>query len=206
MTKKEVKEIVYGDIGRIVSDRGFRLKRVEGAFEREIAGGKQSIGVPIVDYAPKFKISLTLAIRLDAVENIVHLFSGAPTKYHKTSATYVSRLDRFVPTEEAVFEVLTEQDIHSISSRWNPIICSRIFPFLDENQDLTSLAQVMNFDEIREIVTSAAPAMHAVTVARLTKDARFLSLVERYSERMRYLPKEIQESFLQLVEHLKNEH
>jgi hypothetical protein len=206
MTKREVKEIIYCDIGPIVSAKGFKLKRAEDSFERKITDGKQSIGVPVIDYAPKYKISLTLAIRLDAVENIIHLFSGSPTKYHKVSATYISRLDRFVPSEEAVFEVLTEEDIHSICSRWAPIIDNQILPFLDENRDLKSLAQVMNFEKLPETVTGAGPAMHAVTVARLTKDPRFLSLVEGYSERMQYLPKGTQESFLQLVEYLKSEY
>ena len=53
------------------------------------------LGLPLWDYNPTFEFSLNICIRLDAVEDVFHHFSGSPPKYHSMSFTTMTRLEYF---------------------------------------------------------------------------------------------------------------
>jgi len=73
----------------VVSTAGFRFKKASDAFVRKIEGGRQELGLPLVDYNPVFEFSLTLCTRLEAVQEITNRFSGSPPKYHSITLTSI---------------------------------------------------------------------------------------------------------------------
>ena len=95
MKKQEMKNLLLDMLGRVLSGTNFRLKKSEDAYVRKIVGGRQMLGLPLLDYNPEFHFSLTICVRLEAVEETFHRFSGSPPKYHSMSETTITRLDYF---------------------------------------------------------------------------------------------------------------
>ena len=198
----EIRNSIYATLSPVLLNKGFRLIRTEQSFIRPILGGRQAIGIAIVDYKPKFKFSLTVSVRIDKVEDIIHLFSGSPPEYHKASSTFNCAMQRFT-SPETEFEILTDADLKTKLSYLTLVANDQIVPFLDQNNDLETLAKAMNLTTIPEIVPGVGPAMHAATAAWLTHHPEFSAVVTGYRERMKYLPKDVQERFNSLVQHLE---
>lgn len=204
MKKTEVRELIYKELGKKISDPTFRLKKGEEGFVRVIPAGKQVIGVPLVDYNPKFKFSLNISIRMEAVEIIIHRFLGSPPKYQKLSHTYSARLDHFVPGTHWL-TVFTPDDISNAAARLEGIIAEKINPFLDSHRDVPSVANAMNLTAVPDMIPGPGPAMQAVTVARLTKNPQFEEIVAAYQQHVARLQPWMRDAFLNLVDYLRKE-
>jgi hypothetical protein len=70
MNKREMKNLIFDMLGKILSETDFRHKKSEDAFVRKIIEGWQQIGLPLYDYKPEFIFSLNICIRLNVVEEI----------------------------------------------------------------------------------------------------------------------------------------
>ena len=203
MTKKQVQNLIYSCLTPVLSEEAFRLQKSEGGFVRPIAAGRQYVGVPLWDYNPVFEFSLVMGVRIEKVEDIVNRFSGSPAKYQSGTETATFQLDRFMRKETTTFRATSESELQTALSQLLPVIKNQIIPFLDEHQDLLSLAEEMNLNEIRKSVPGAAYAMGPVTVARLIDSPNFLAIVEGYRQRVSRLPKTEMEKFEKLVQYLK---
>src|SRR5262245_42883866 len=95
MKKQEMANLIFEVLGGTLSGTDFRLKKSEDGFVRKIPGGRQMLGLPLWDYNPEFEFSLNICIRLDAVEEVFHRFSGSQPKYHGMSFTTITRLEYF---------------------------------------------------------------------------------------------------------------
>src|SRR5437660_279142 len=95
MKKREMANLIFQMLSGILSETEFRLKKSESGFVRKIPGGRQTIGLPLWDYHPEFEFSLTICIRLEAVEEIFNQFSGTAPKYHPLSLTTITSLEYF---------------------------------------------------------------------------------------------------------------
>ena len=202
MKKQEVRGLIYAGLEPMVTAHDFRLKKSEESFVRAMEGGKQSLGIALVDYNPIFEFSLTISIRLDQVEDILHMFSGSPPQYHKASATFISDMSRF-QTSKPSYAVTTPEDIQAALAVLHPIVLNQIIPFFDGHKNLEAVAQVLNPDSIPEMMPGVGPAMHAAIVARLTHNPNLESIVSAYQERLARFPKNIQDQFNCLVDYLR---
>ena len=204
MNKTEVRELIYKELGKKISDPTFRLKKSEEGFVRIIPAGKQVIGIPLVDYNPQFEFSLNISIRIEAVESIVHRFLGSPPKYQKLSHTYSARLDHFVSNTHW-FIVFTPEDISNAAARLESVVAEKIIPFLDSHRDLHSVANAMNLTAVPDMIPGPGPAMYAATVARLTNNPQFEEIVTAYQQRVARLQPWMRDAFLTLVDYLRKE-
>ncbi len=93
MTKQEMKNLIFEMLDGILSGTDFRVKKSEDCFVKKIPGGRQMVGLPLWDYRPEFQFSLNICIRLDAVEEVFHQFSGS--RNHSSSFTTMTRLEYF---------------------------------------------------------------------------------------------------------------
>ena len=114
------------------------------------------------------------------MEDITNKFEGTPEKYHSGTDTAGFLAERFMPKENEIFKVTVKYDIQSAVNRLAPVLRERVIPFLNEHQDLKSVAAAMNLTEIKD----NAKALTAVTVAYLTNDPRFQEIVEGYRKRL----------------------
>ncbi len=203
MNKTEVRNSIYAALAPVLLNNGFRLVRPEQSFVRPISGGWQAIGVALVDYKPKFRISLTISVRIDKVEDIVHLFSGSPPESSKLSSTFRCTMQRF--TTHKYFEIITDADLKDNLPILTQVSIDRIVPFLDQHKDLDTIAKAMDLTTIPKVVSGAGPAMHAATVAWLIRHSQFSAIVSGYQEIMKYLPQDILGRFNGLVQYLQTQ-
>jgi hypothetical protein len=208
MKKVEVRELICSALAPVISPAGFHRRKKEEVFLRLTPSGNQTIGVPLADYNPIFLFSLVVTVRIDSIESITNQFNEAPQKYHSMTTSFIGQMSRFMPTEQSArgnwqFEVSTDADIKSALSRLLPVVSDRILPFLNEHQDVHSIARAMQLDVFPSFVSSASQAFSPVTIARLAGRSDFDAIVAGYLNCMRQLPELEIQKFKRLVEHLK---
>ena len=208
MKKGQVRDLIFNALAPIVLVKGFRQKKREGHFFRLIPGGNQTIGVPLVDYNPEFKFSLHVTVRLDRVEDIKNLFNEAPPEYRAGTTTFVGRLERFMAHENSMtndfrFRVFTEENVKAALSCLLPVVQNRILPFLDEHQDVQTIAKAMNLTVFPKFVSSASEAFSPVVVAHLSGSPDFNAIVAGYRKCMNDLPESSRQKFQKLITHLE---
>jgi hypothetical protein len=202
MKKREMVDLILEILAEVLSGTDFRLKRSDDALVRKIHDGKQVLGLPVWDYNPVFEFSLNICIRLDAVEDVFHLFSGSPPKYRAMSYTTITRLSHFMG-EPARFKVMTPDDAASVGHVLSDVIRETILPFFDAYQDVQTLDRVVNGESPGiDITLNPSGAMHAVILAHLAGNNEFDRLVAKHRTDMQLTP-DVVHPFNRLVEYLK---
>jgi hypothetical protein len=187
MKKSQVRDLLYAGLGEVVTPTGFLLKKND-AFVRPISGGLNRIYVPLWDYNPVFRFSLTAGIRIDAVEQLFHLCSGAPTAYQKMSSTTLTQLSYFTEPDE--FELTTPAEITVAVDHLAAIITGKVLPFFDRYSDVTALDQALNggADPDLESTQLSSRALHWVAIAHLAGNPRVEQIAARFAQEMRTFP------------------
>jgi hypothetical protein len=200
--KREMADLIFQMLGGVLSETDFRYKKSEDGFVRKISGGRQMLGLPLWDYNPEFEFSLNICIRLDAVEEVFHQFSGSPPKYHPLSFTIATHLEHFTGGP-AKYKVSTAGDVTSVGGALSGIIQDKIIPFFDEFKDVQALDRGVNrcqpgIDKTR----NPSGAMHAVILAHMAGNTDFDSLVTKLHNDMQLAP-DVPHAFNRLIEYLK---
>jgi hypothetical protein len=215
MNRKTVEKELDRRFGEVLVPRGYTLTKLDKyteGFVRTGDGIRQSILIPVLDYAPEFQFSLTMCIRLETVETIFLPLSGILPEDSARSETCIVNIEDIVPGLDLI-SVYDRASIRQAVAQLAPVISSRILPFLDEHRDVGSLDRWMNqekpFEEVFEIKGGWGwwiwPfVMHAVILARLTQNPDFNQLAERYRNELRNFPKDDRERYEKLVEHLRS--
>jgi hypothetical protein len=205
MTQVELRELLHDRLAPLFP--GFEPSKKEEGFVRKFDGGKQTVGVSLVDRWPLFlKFSLVLSVRLEAVQAIFNQFGGGPPKYFAITTTSATLLDYFFEGTEQKkeFEVRDEVEIEMAMLELTPVVRDRILPFLDEYRTVDALNRGMNFgNEKFDRLNEPYRSMSALTVARLAKEPRFPELVARYRERVATCQAHDREKLAKLIAHLE---
>jgi hypothetical protein len=206
MKKQEVRDFIYAKLSKVLLSAGFRLNKGEGAFVRKITNGFQKIFVPLVDYNPIFVFSLTIGIRLDAVEDIFNRFSGADDKGQKQTLTTITQLTYFTEGRRKDYRVSTPIEIENAFSELNTVIDSNILPFLERYRDIQSLDAAINTEKLPGFDSSTliSHAMHSIILARLAGNNRYNELVIEYDNALKGYPPFDRERFARLVSFLND--
>ena len=207
----------------VVSAAGFRFKKASEAFVRKIVGGRQELGLPLVEYNPVFKFSLTLCIRLEAVQEIINRFSGSPPKYHLMTLTSITQLEFLgfpaEPGRGVVFHVESETDLDAIMPRVLTTVRERVLPFFEEHRDIGAVNRGLNpegaervfklaeFPDRRAFDATNQPyrAMTGVAVAHLANDPRLSVLISAYRSQISEMQEDDRSKFDNLVSFLSSE-
>src|SRR5690242_14384976 len=83
-------------LSAMLQGTGFTHARGSEYFVRPIATGRQSIGMAIWDRQSSVDVALLVSVRLDAVEDVFHKFSGAYPEHRSLSSTVTTPLNYFV--------------------------------------------------------------------------------------------------------------
>jgi hypothetical protein len=202
MKNREARKIINSVLRQLIAEKGFRFKSgIDGGFFRSIPRGRQLIGVPFYDYGATFSFSLVFAIRLDAVEEITNKFNAAPPKYHLLTETAIFQLNRFMPGEETKFAIVTEDDIKEAFTTLTPVVRERIIPFLDQTQDIRTVAKAMNLTHVPKAVPGANKS--AIAMAWLTEHPDFEIIASTYQQRISQFPKNFQEELKNFIQYLR---
>jgi hypothetical protein len=202
MKKREMADLIYEMLGGVLVGTEFRLRKSEEGFARKIPNGRQVLGLPLWDYHPEFLFSLNICIRLDAVEEILHRFSGSPPKYHSMSDTTITRLEYFTG-DPGRYKVTTASDVASAVGSLSSVIREKIIPFFDKHHDVLALDAAVNCQRPGIDITQNPPgAMHSVILAKLAGNKDFDRLVVKHQTEMELAP-EADHPFNRLVEYLQ---
>jgi hypothetical protein len=202
MKKQEMADLIFQMLGGVLSETDFRLKKSEDGFVRKISGGRQMLGLPLWDYNPEFEFSLNICIRLDAVEQVFHQFSGSPPKYHPMSFTTITRLEHFTGGP-GKYKVSTAGDVTSVGGALSGVIRDKIIPFFNEHKDVQALDRGVNrLQPGIDITQNPSGAMHAVILAHMAGNTDFDHLVTKLRNDMQLAP-DVPHAFNRLVEYLK---
>jgi hypothetical protein len=180
--------MLYDGLGDVLGPAGFRLKKGEEAFVRPVSGGLHRLAVALWDYQPTFEFSLVAGIRIDAVEELFHLCSGAPAQYQKLSSTTLTQLSYF--TQPHRFKVSTPEEITAAIGALTPVVSGKILPFFGKYQDVESLDRALNGGQDPEIDSTVQPprALHWVSIAYLAGNPRLDEIAARFRAELRDFP------------------
>src|SRR5215831_18898787 len=143
MKKGEVRTKIYECLEPVLTPGEFRLKKSHEGFVKRITGGTQTLGVPLWDYNPRFDFSLTMSIRLDAVEEITNRFSGSLPKYHSMTQTVLTQLEH-LGLSRCRWQAKTENELEQTLSEVGSVVRESILPFFQRYQDLPAIAAAAN--------------------------------------------------------------
>ena len=218
--KTEVRHMIADAITPVVSAAGFRFKRTSEAFVRKIEGGRQELGLPLVDYNPVFEFSLTLCIRLEPVQEITNRFSGSPAKYHSKTLTSITQLEFLglsaEPGRGVRFRVASEEELTAALPGVLTMTRERVLPFFAEYRDIAAVNRGLNpegaervfriagFPDRRAFDATNQPyrAMTGVAVAHLAHDPRLSALIQAYRSQISEMQEHDRLKFENLVNYV----
>jgi hypothetical protein len=221
--KTEVRRMIVDAVTPVVSRAGFRFKKASEAFVRKIDGGRQELGLPLVDYNPVFHFSFTLCMRLEAVQDITNRFSGSPPKYHSTTLTSITQLEFLGlaagPGNRVDFEVSSEAGLMAVIPDVLAMVRERVLPFFEEYRDIAAVNRGLNpegaervfrivgFPDRRAFDATNQPyrAMTGVVAAFVAKDSRLDALISAYRSQISEMPEHDRSKFENMVNYLSDE-
>ncbi len=203
MKKIEVRAAIYAELGKSLEPAGFKLVKSEEAFVRRFDGGAHKIFVAMVDYQPQFLVSLAVGIRLDTVEDVFNLFSGADANGRRITLTSITQFEHFADGQRDL-SVSTTDELKVAAELLVAIVTRRITPFLDQHRDPASVARDFNasghggFDGSMYI----SHAMHSLILAKLFEPERYSSLLSQHAQVIANHTPFDRQRFDALVQHL----
>ncbi len=221
--KTEVRRLIVDAVAPVVSVAGFRFKKASEAFVRKIDGGRQELGLPLVDCNPVFKFSFTLCIRLEAVQEITNRFSGSPPKYHSMTLTSITQLEFLGmppnPAGQGVnFQVESEAEFGAVIPGILMLMREQVLPFFEEYREVAAVNRGLNpqgaegvfrigsFPDRRAFDATNQPyrAMTGVAVAHLAKDPRLPALISAYRSQISGMQEHDRAKFDNMTDHLRS--
>jgi hypothetical protein len=221
--KTEVRRIIVDAVTPVVSAAGFRFNKASEAFVRKIDGGRQELGLPLVDYNPVFQFSFTLCMRFDAVQDITNRFAGSPPKYHSMTLTSITQLEYLglpaKPGSGVDFEVSSEAELMAVMPGVLAMVPERLLAFFEEYRDIVAVNRGLNpegaervfriigFPDRRAFDATNQPyrAMTGVVAAYLANDPRLDALISAYRSQISEMREHDRSKFESLVGYLNGE-
>jgi hypothetical protein len=218
--KTEVQRMIVDALAPVVSAAGFRFKNASEAFVRKIVGGRQELGLPLVDYSPIFHLSFNLCIRLEAVQEITNRFSGSAPKYHSMTFSSVTQLEFLGlpagPGNRVAFELSSAADLAATMAGIRAMVQERVLPFFDEYRDISAVNRGLNPDGAERVfrivgfpdrgtfdsTNQPYRAMTGVVAAYLANDPRLETLISAYRRQISEMSEHDRSKFENLVSYL----
>lgn len=220
--KSEVRSMIVDAVAPIISGKGFRFKKTSEAFVRKIEGGRQELGVSLVDYNPIFQFSFTLCSRLEAVQEITNRFSGALPQYHSMTLTSITQLEFLGLTARqgrVNFEVSSEAELVALMPGVITLVGERVLPFFEEYHDIAAVNRGLNpegaervfriegLPDRRAFDATNQPyrSMTGITTAFLANDPRLDALIDAYRSQINEMGEQDRSKCERLLDFLNGE-
>jgi hypothetical protein len=206
VTAEEAKTILGERLTAILRDTGFTPTTSNEAFVRPLAAGRQSIEVAFWDRRPSVDITLLVSVRLDAVEDVFHRFSGAYAEHRSLSSTVTTSLNYFVGGPSKV-RFNRPEDLSATLDAWEGPMRTEVLPYLDSARDVPSLDRLVNTTrDILNIQHPPSDLMHHIILAALASNPAFDRLVAQHRAELRDIgcPPELYEKLVGYLTSLRH--
>lgn len=179
MKRKEAFALIADPLKAIFLPAGFKFVRSKEGFVRLTEVGNQLFGVSVMERSYGFELGFGIGIRIDAAEDIIHMFSGTPPGYQSDSFTSQCVVKNLFSPSTFVFA--TEGEAAEASESLVPTITQKVIPFLDSHKDAESIYDLLvnkegQFDQTPPSWRNS----HAIIVAYLARKPNFPELVSKY--------------------------
>lgn len=219
MRKSEVRQLLRETLGEVVASRGFAAR--QDRFVRSIEGGRQSLSVAIWDHNPHFDFTVSMGIRLDEVEVLIHPFAETAEKWKSETLTSLTQLEFLgltgAPGRGVLFGGDDEASVSQAARNLAQVVEERVLPFFDSYMDLRAVERGLNppgAEELRDPIWpvdrsrfdgSNEPyrAMHGIATAYLVERDCLSALVDAYRGQLSQMVPEIRSKFEALAEFIK---
>jgi hypothetical protein len=179
MTLTEVKQIVKTELGNFLENYGYKFDSKAYGFLRYFEGGFNKVGISIVDYQPKFKLSFFFCVRLDEVENILQQYVFILEKYRDFTWTLNIPIEHFTCFKEYAFdkkELLLDL-LHEIEQ----VYSTNIDDFLKSNSSVDKLDVSLNINPSKlGYMTTPEDFIRRIIIAKLAGNTSFDDVADWY--------------------------
>lgn len=180
MKLTEVDAAFYEGLREILVPAGFKARKRDFSFKRATDFGFQEVIFAVLDYKPKFIFLFSIALRFDAVEDVIAYCSGTSPESRLQAVTANIKPEYFTGNDTR-FEVYSGEDIADALSKTRALFDEFCFPFFDRCNSLTCLEHLLNHDSTYRLVGNLeARAVYGVVSAALCRRPDFADIVARY--------------------------
>jgi hypothetical protein len=134
MKLTEVDTAFYEGLREILVPAGFKARKRDFSFKRATDFGFQEVIFAVLDYKPKFIFLFSIALRLDAVEDVLAQCSGTSPESGSQAVTANVKPEYFTG-KNTRFEVYLPEDIAGALSKTKDLFDEYCFPFFDRCND-----------------------------------------------------------------------
>jgi hypothetical protein len=188
MNKKQVTNLVGQGISEGLKEDGFKFIKSKERILREHEVGFDVIYARIIDYNPVFQIEFSIAIRLNAVEEIVNKFLSDEIRNPATNSlttTIVSSYDMLTNSKENYIEIKNEKELDAAIQSLLVLIKAKGLAFFNKYKNF----QVANKYRKDRILNDESQLSHilislmqSLTLMKLCNDPDFDELSEKYKQ------------------------
>lgn len=187
MTKRYITNEVRTKLTDSFKNEGFEYIKSKERIMRKHTMGFDVIYARVVDYNPIFQIESSIAIRLNAVEEIVNLFLDErfmnPEYKSLTTTLGTSSYMPLVDDYYRYIEIKSEEELNSAINELTTLIKGKGLDFFKENRSIetTSLlkkSQILNDNTGGAYVLTNL--MQSLTLLKLCKDPDFEEMCIKY--------------------------
>ena len=161
MRKQDVRQLLYAGLAASLAPGGFRLRTRDERFVRTVPEGQQSLSVALVQAWPGFECTVTLALRLTAVEELVQRILETPPQYAGSTMTTLTQLEHFglepKPGRGVWFPIASPEDGAVVVEELRALVQAQLLPFFARYQDLASVAEGVLADWAPSAVAAPGP-------------------------------------------------
>jgi hypothetical protein len=145
MRKQDVRNLLYEGLAGSITAAGFRLRKRDEGFVRKLPEGRQLLSIALINAGEGFACTLTLGIRLDAVEELVNGILATPALYAGETLTTLTQLEYFgfepILGRGVWFPVRSQDDVAGVITQWHASFETQLSPFFERYRDIASVAE-----------------------------------------------------------------
>jgi hypothetical protein len=184
MKKSEVDDALYEGISQFLVPAGFTAINPECGFKRPTSFGFQEVIYDVRGYAPKFIFSFSVAIRFDAIQDVVGPFSGiSPECRDEAFTIHVS--PEYFERKELNIEICSPEEVSAALRIAESFFQEIVFPFFDKCSSLEAAEYLLNHDPNYNFTGNYVyKAVCGVAAAAVCRRSDFLEIVERYRQEL----------------------
>lgn len=116
------------------------------AYRRAIEGGEQLYRLRLVNSGDDFLVEPSCSVRIDAIEEIFHLTSGVPPRFHRDSCTLWVEMEFLARRERAdcISRIATTEDVGPAATLMTKLFEEHAEKFFAENRTVADVESVLN--------------------------------------------------------------
>lgn len=198
MTKKYIREKLGLELSENLKMDDFRFIKSKNHIIKQIENGFNLIEYRIIDYAPVFFIELSLAIRLNIVEEIVNRFLGEEimNPQNKIHTLTLGIAFNFLMGDSNDVKVENEKELREVINKYIAGIKTKGLSYFNDYSNILNTNRLKKEDILSNTTGTSCllrNLMQSLTLMKLCNDSDFELLYPKYLEY--YIPISGQEVF-----------